>query len=209
MGMIATLALALLLNGPVESRLAVRLSIDQEGGLSALQLRLAIDEVREIWSEAGVTVSSGHFGEPSRPDEATISLRILLSRAARTDGPERVVLAWVPATETGRAVPLLLVSLPAVTEAVMGAEALGLPVRKLTRDIRERLIARAIGRVTAHELGHYLLQSAGHQHRGLMRANYSSSELIGSWLEPFRLPVAERPILRQEIAALARLYAPL
>jgi hypothetical protein len=57
----------------------VRLCIDQDGGLSALQLQLAVDEVRKIWSEARVAVNSGRYGEPSLPDEATISLRILLT----------------------------------------------------------------------------------------------------------------------------------
>ena len=89
----------------------------------------------------------------------------------------------------------------------MGADALGRPVATLTHDLRDRLIARAIGRVTAHELGHYLLQNAGHQDHGLMRPNYSSSELVGTWREPFRVPTAERPIVRQEVAALARLQA--
>jgi hypothetical protein len=193
--------------GPVESQPAVRLSIDQDGGLSAFQLQLAIDEVRAIWGDAGVTVASGRYGELSRPDEARISLRILVSPAPHKKGGERV-LAWVPAIETRRSAPLLFVSLPAVTEAVMGSEALGLPVARLTGDARDRLIARVIGRVTAHELGHYLLQNAGHQDRGLMRANYSSRDLVGSWLEPFRVPAAERPIVRQEIAALARRQAP-
>ena len=82
--MVATLALALLLNGTVEPRVAVRVSIDQDGGRSALHLQLAIDELREIWRDAGVAVSSGRYGEPSGPDEAVISMRILTSPARRT-----------------------------------------------------------------------------------------------------------------------------
>jgi hypothetical protein len=195
------------MTGADPTRLAVRLSIDQDGGLSALQLRLAIDEVREIWSDVGVSIASGRYGELSRLDEATISLRILLSPAPHRDGAEWV-LVWVAAIEAGRTAPLLFVSVPAVTEAVMGADASGRPVTKLTRGLRDRLIARAIGRVTAHELGHYLLENAGHQDRGLMRANYSSSDLVGSWLGPFRVLTAQRPVVRQKIAALARLQAP-
>jgi hypothetical protein len=68
-------------------------------------------------------------------------------------------------------------------------------------------MAQAIGRVTAHELGHYLLQNAGHQGRGLMRAVYSATELAGAWLEPFQVPIAQRTVVRQEISALARLQA--
>jgi hypothetical protein len=204
--MVATLALAVLLNGPVEPRLAVHLSIDQDGGLSALQLQLAVDELRAIWSDAGVAVSSGRYGEPSGPDEAVISMRILLSPPRRTKGAEPV-LAWVIGTEAGRSAPLLFVSLPAVTVAVMDAVALGRRVNTLTPDLRHRLVARAIGRVTAHELGHYLLHDAGHQHRGLMRASYPASELVESWVDPFKVPAADRPVVRQSIAALARLQA--
>ena len=204
--MVATLALALLLNGPIEPRLTVRLSIDQKGGLSALQIRLAVDEVRKIWSDAHVAVTSGLYGEPSLPDEATISLRILLMASPVSDGANRV-LAWVTPAGTGRSAPLLFVSLPAVTEAVMGADAMGRPVTKLTHDLRDRLIAQAIGRVTAHELGHYLLQNSGHQDRGLMRPMYLPAELVGAWLEPFKVSNAERLFVRQEIMALARLQA--
>jgi hypothetical protein len=73
------------------TRLAVCLSIDQGVGLSALQLRLAIDEVREIWSDVGVSVACGKDGELSRPDEATTSLRVVRSPAPHRDGAERVL----------------------------------------------------------------------------------------------------------------------
>jgi hypothetical protein len=184
--MLTTLALALLLNGPVEPRLAVRLSIDQDAGLSALQLRLAIDEVRKIWSDAHVAVNAGRYGDPPLPDEATISLRILLMPLPK-DGTERI-LAWVTPAGSGRSAPLLFVSLAAVTETVFGTVAFDRPVRKLTKALQARLIAQAIGRVAAHELGHYLLQNAGHQNRGLMRPRYLASELVGDWLEPFKVP---------------------
>jgi hypothetical protein len=171
--------------------LAVRLSIDQNGELSGLQLELAIDEVREIWRDVGVSVAPGLDGQPH--EEAMISLRILRSAAPNSDGAQRI-LAWVTAIENERSAPLLFVSLPAVTETVMGAEAFGRPVPKLTHDLQDRLITRAIGRVIAHELGHYLLQSLAHQDHGLMRANYTSSGLVGAWLEPFKVPTAERPL---------------
>lgn len=190
---------------PEPVTLTVRFSVDQSGGLSGLQLKLAIDEVREIWKDVGVSVAPELDRELSQPAEATISLRIVRSAGPDGHGAPRA-LAWVAAVEKGRSVPLL-VSLPAIMEAVMGAEALGLPVPRLTRALQDRLIARAIGRVTAHELGHYLLQSAAHQDHGLMRPNYTSSDLVGAWLEPFRVPTAERPVVRQEIAALARLQS--
>ena len=206
--MVATLVLALLLNGPAEPRLTVHLSIDQDGRLSAVQLQLAIDEVRKIWSDAHVAVTSGRFGEPCGPDQAAISLRILLVPPPVSDSAERI-LAWVTPGGAGRSAPLLFVSLPAVTETVLSTEAFDRPVKRLTRALRDRLIAQAIGRVAAHELGHYLLQRSGHDDRGLMRRRYVAAELVGDWLDPFQIPNAELLVVRQEIAALARLQAPI
>src|SRR2546430_77319 len=99
--MVATLALALLLNGPVEPRLTVHLSIDQTGGLSEGQLQLALEEVRKIWVDAGVGVTSGRYGEPCEPAQATISLRILLIPPPVKDKAERI-LAWVTPGPNGR-----------------------------------------------------------------------------------------------------------
>jgi hypothetical protein len=207
--MVATLALALLLNGPVEPQLTVRLSIDQDGRLSALQLQLMVEEVRKIWSDARVNVTSARYGEPEplgqNAESATISLRILLMPPPVKDGAERI-LAWVTPGAAGGLAPLLFVSLSAVTETVLGTEAFDRPVKKLTHALRDRLIAQAVGRVTAHELGHYLL-NAGHRDRGLMRPRYSATELVGDWLDPFKVPSAERPVVRREIEALARLQA--
>jgi hypothetical protein len=205
--MVVLLALALLLIEPAEPQLTVHVSIDQDGGLSELQLQLAIDEVRKIWSEAGVVVTSGRYGEPPRGIAgATISLRILLTRPPVEDGAEQI-LAWVAAARPGQMAPLLFVSLPAVTETVQGARAFDRLVSKLTHSLRDRLTAQALGRVAAHELGHYLLQHAGHQRYGLMRPQYSPNELVGDWLEPFKVPRTEQVVVRQEIRALARFQA--
>ena len=205
--MIATFALALLLNGPVEPRLTVHLSIDQSGGLSVLQMQLAVDEVRKIWIDAQVAVSSGPYGEPCGPGQATISLRILRMPLPVKDDAERT-LGWVTPGADGRSAPLLFVSQSAVTETVLATDAFDMPVKRLTRMLQDRLIAQAIGRVAAHELGHYLLQHAGHHDRGLMRWRYVAVELVADWLDPFKIRNAELVVVRQEIAALARLQAP-
>jgi hypothetical protein len=201
----AVFALTLLLAEPAQPSPNVHLRIDQDGGLSTVQLQHAIDEVQKIWSDAGVVVRSGRYGEPHRElVDATISMRVLLT-APRVAHGARPILAWVTPGGSGRTAPLLFVSLPAVTEFVLRAEAFKRPVSTLTQALRDRLLAQAVGRVAAHELGHYLLQSAGHHRQGLMRPNYSANELVGDWLDPFKVPAAERMAVHREIGALARL----
>src|SRR6266545_2318753 len=94
--MVATLALALLLNGPVEPRLTVHLSIDQSGGLAARQLQLAVDEVRKIWSDAHVAVTSGGYGEPSASETGWAPSRSATPSSWRSGRRSRRWLAFKP-----------------------------------------------------------------------------------------------------------------
>ena len=87
------------------------------------------------------------------------------------------------------------------------SEFAGTAFKRLTNDIRDELIGRAVGRAAAHELGHYLLEKAGHRNRGLMRPSYSARDLVGAWLHPFQVAADDRPVVRAEIAALARAQA--
>jgi len=64
----------------------------------------------------------------------------------------------------------------------------------------ELLLARAMGRALAHELGHYLLASKVHTKRGLLKANRTASELFSSARAGFGIDAAQR----QQIAARMR-----
>jgi hypothetical protein len=54
--------------------------------------------------------------------------------------------------------------------------------------IRTLVAARIMGRVAAHELGHYLLGESGHRARGLMRARFDGADLLGPHLGAFAPP---------------------
>ena len=73
--------------------------------------------------------------------------------------------------------------------------------------IQSRLIARGIGRVIAHELGHYLLQGVEHAVSGLMSSRYLAKDLLGDSLGPFELPIAAQIAIRRELGALAERQA--
>jgi hypothetical protein len=57
---------------------------------------------------------------------------------------------------------------------------------------REILLARAMGRALAHELGHYIAASKTHTSRGLMKAVHSAYELFGPPRDQFGLAAAEQ-----------------
>ena len=182
----------------------VHFSIDQAGDLSQEQLTRAIDQVRQIWRSAGIAVSAGRYGEPAPPDATRISLRMVY---VKHSVDHTVVLAWTTMAPDRRLAPALFVSVPGLTELLSTADVKGRPFNQRPRELRDRLLGQAIGRVTAHELGHFLLQRAGHADQGLLRPRYSTADLIEPWLHPFEVAVADRQIVRREVANLARLQA--
>jgi hypothetical protein len=56
----------------------------------------------------------------------------------------------------------------------------GVPFLNLPNRLTDLILARALGRVLAHEIGHYLLGTRTHATRGLMRAQYGPLE----WIAP-------------------------
>ena len=100
----------------------------------------------------------------------------------------------------------MFVSVSGIVQLLSSADYRGRPLSQRPQAIRDRVIAQAIGRAIAHEIGHFVQQSAQHTPGGLMRPRYSTFDLIGESLEPFGVPDAERPACNvEEIARLAQL----
>jgi hypothetical protein len=189
----------------IEHVLSVHLSIDQRGNLSEGQLTLAVDQIRQIWGRAGVSITAGRYGDPSPSGATRISLRMVSDKVQL--GGENPVLAWTGVTLDGQPAPVVLVSVPAVAEFLSGAAVHGRPLNERPQALQDHLLGQAIGRVTAHELGHYLLRRGGHAETGLMRPHYSATHLIEPWLNRFRVADADTEALRREVTRLARLQA--
>jgi hypothetical protein len=181
----------------------VNIVIDQSGALTPAQCQLAVAEMADIWRDAGVEVVSRPTNKLASRNEASVSLRIVTFSINGRAGGEPI-LGWAAVETGGHLKPVVIVSLPAVRLALEHADVGGLSFKRLTSDLRSQLTARAIGRIAAHELGHYLLRRAGHRKKGLMRRSYAVRDLTGAWLGPFRVADDERSSAVAEIAALAK-----
>jgi len=62
------------------------------------------------------------------------------------------------------------------------------------------LLRRALGRIAAHEVGHFALGTLAHASTGLMKARYQRAQLLLS-TNPLQLDVANRARLRARLAA--------
>jgi hypothetical protein len=156
---------------------ALHLRIDQDGRLSRDQLRAVVEEIDRVWRPEGVRVKSGRSGGAVPDGHTVVSMRILTS--SPVDRPH--VLGFVTTRARDVETPTIFVSLASVTDLVDGL------LRSQTVVVRDRLLARAIGRVAAHELGHYLLRQRVHDEGGLMRPTHLARDLISPSLKPFQI----------------------
>jgi hypothetical protein len=69
---------------------------------------------------------------------------------------------------------------------------MGLPPSQWPVRLRDQVVARAVGRVLAHEVGHYLLRWPHHAEAGLMRSEFHASSLAAPDPNAFALTTVDR-----------------
>lgn len=183
-----------------EDASAVHVRIDQPGGASEEVLRSIVHELRRIWDPVGVTITSGRYAEPAPPGRAVVSLRIVPDRF-ETEG--RPVLGWVAPPTQPHDLPTVFVSKSGVQDLLTRTPFRGTLLIQRPRFMIDQLTARAMGRVAAHELGHYLL--SGHGDGGLMRANYSAADLLATSVTRFQIRAEDWAAARAEVSRLVEM----
>ena len=168
--------------------------------LSPQLVSLILAEADAIWRPSGVTfawrraarvvVPYARASETGPYVPRTLRLTIGDQRTPMRGG--RTPLGWIVFDdETAPAQEIYLSHANAQTlldesRGVVGA-ASQMPIAQ-----RELLMARAMGRALAHELGHYLLASKAHTPRGLMKAVLTAVELFSNDAHGFRTEPAQR-----------------
>jgi hypothetical protein len=178
---------------------AIHVRIDQDGRLSPFEMRIVVEEIEKIWGSAGVHVTSGRYSDPVPSGAVTLSMRILSVELPDDYGH---VLGWVVGDIVQQSTPTIFISRAAVTELLAKATFKGVSFNACPHVLRSRLVAQAIGRVAAHELGHYVLTGREHDQRGLMRPTYNAPDLVSSGRNAFRIAPNQHATLRREVAGL-------
>ena len=160
-------------------------------------VRHATNQAAAIWRPHGVIVAvegdlaSCPAGTPI--ESVTVVMSDLSAISARLNRPR---LGEIQFAGDGLPDPEIVIASEYLQREVEKAPWSGQPLANRPLTLRQQAAGRAIGRVLAHELGHYLLRAAGHRHRGLMRPVYSIPALLEPNTHKYRLEDADAARLR-------------
>jgi hypothetical protein len=167
----------------------LRIHVIDAAGVVPRTLDDAREEVARIWTTAGLrltwTVPSMGF-EITDPGTVVVIVRRILSRhsGVRSDGSRSVTdaaLAWVLFDGDDKR-GIVEVSMEAITAIVMEGDLGDKSVLTLPRQTQNHLLGRGLGRVIAHEIGHWC-KGRAHMREGLMKASFNARDLI-DWAAP-------------------------
>ena len=170
----------------------LRIHLIDAAGVVPRTLDDAKEEVGRIWTTAGLrltwTVPPMGF-EITDPETVVVILRRTLSRhsGVRSDGSRAVTdaaLGWVLFNGDNTR-GFVEVSIEAITAVVMEGVLGEKRVPSLPRQTQNHLLGRGLGRVIAHEIGHWRMGRA-HMRQGLMKTSLNAQDLT-DWAAP-RLP---------------------
>ena len=188
-----------------ESAFEVRLRFQVDRSITPRRFRgvragVLEDEAAAIWRPYGVQLEWTDTREhDERMDGFYLDVRLepQLDRLGRA--PWGTVLGSASVQPGAPTRSPILVSLDGTEAFLALGKARRPPAERLVRDVD---LARGLGRILAHEVGHVLLAAPRHADAGLMRASFGV-ELGQLDREPFRLTCADVDRLRTRLRALA------
>jgi hypothetical protein len=152
-----------------------------------------LDEAATIWGESGVRLAWRTVdGDGPRV------LRILIDDDPGPPAGGALAIGWIRFADDGP-MPEIHLSYANALEGLARARAFR-HAALFDPLFDSQLVAVALGRALAHELGHYLLGSALHG-SGLMAAEWMPSDLFGADTPLFHLTAAQRQTIAARIAA--------
>jgi len=158
----------------------------------SVTLATRIDMMREatgIWARAGVRLV--WVSPTTRPPG--LALRVMtVERTVVTSADDACVLGELLRGAGTTAVAMI--ALDQATVVATRARSLRAP-----SDAEQRL-GLVLGRVVAHEIGHFLLGASPHQKEGLMRKQFPEAELTDPWSAAFEVNAAMKSVAQTTLA---------
>src|SRR5262245_23267649 len=149
-------------------------------------VRTAVQEAADIWAPYGLALKRA-----PACDRTTSNTLVLAVETADRMSPGRVVLGEVTFRPDGTPEPRVSLFLNTLLTLIADTRALSLAILQSPRVLRDLMVGRALGRVLAHEIGHYILATRTHGTTGLMRSSQRSDELVAPSRAGFKLSAME------------------
>lgn len=159
--------------------------------VSPTALNCAVKEVARIWARYDILIEVHSDPLMPIPPEATLITVQSASVVAASKIARRAV-GLIDVDASGLPMPTVAINYVGLIELVGGLSFLGKREWQWARALRDQIVGRALGRVLAHELGHFLLVRRTHSISGLMRANHRIAELTDVVDDAYRLEPADR-----------------
>lgn len=148
-----------------------------ESTLQPAVIRAAAAEAADIWAPYGVAVElAAPCGSAS---DAMETLTVAIARSVAPEAePWHGTLGVIIFDANGVPHPRMTVYFDRLMELISVAPIWLANEQHWPRALRDKVIGRALGRVIAHEIGHFVLRSRDHASSGLMRRVQGADELI-------------------------------
>ena len=156
---------------PATTTLGLNLTID--ANLSAFARAALVREATAIWRRAGVLLVWAPDSAGPRTTDRRLRVLVLESRDADPPPAVAVAVAELLRPQGGHAVAIA--SIDRARHVVAETTSAG-PLRPAQWN--ENLLGVVLGRALAHEIGHFLLGTATHAERGLMRPAFTANEFV-------------------------------
>jgi hypothetical protein len=172
---------------------AFTVNVTAASDISSTLVTRALAETDAIWRTAGVEFVW------QRSPHTPAALHVVIGHEVRPVREGAFALGWIYFDEStpGHRV---YVSYANVQQLMVESRGVIGPMDRMPIFERETLLARALGRALAHELGHYFLASKAHTNGGLMKAHRTAAEFFGPDERPFKLDGAQRSLITARMA---------
>jgi hypothetical protein len=180
------------------SHTTLRLTFDAARIVSPTVRANAIKEAARIWKRYDVSLFTEDDGPCESPGAAPVTVTIDVGHDPASGATG---LGAIQFASDGTPASDIVLNYDAVKRIATSAPFMGLHPALWPAGLREEIVARALGRALAHEIGHYLLRSPHHTSSGLMQARHKGSMLGSPNDRGFELTKTDRDRLRVVLAS--------
>jgi hypothetical protein len=167
-------------------------------GISNAIVNRALNETTAIWRAAGVTLEWRLSNGSSRTSNPS-TVEVVLDDARGSVSGGDLPIGWINFNPSGMPDGIVHLSYRNVLRLIDAADA----YRSRPTSYKELLVARALGRALAHELGHQLTASKSHSPSGLMKGRRLIDELFSAARSGFLLDGDEQRLAIHGLTSIA------